>query len=154
MTDATEVEDYLPSIRPPGAGVEVADDMNRLEAAMLEMPQLEIRLTHSFAPGLYIREMTVPAGATLVGHAHRFPSLSLMLKGKAIFIDGAGERREVEAPYQVVSPPGRKVFYFLEETVWMNVFANPDNGTDIEAIEERLVDKADVWRQARAEGRV
>jgi len=38
-----------------------------LEGWLMEQPQAELGLFHHFAPGVYIREMTVPAGVMLTG---------------------------------------------------------------------------------------
>lgn len=126
-------------------------DVDAAEEALLGLPQVDFVLVHSFAPGLYIREMTVPADCMVIGHAHRQCTLNLMLKGRILVVDGDGARRELVAPYQFVSPPGRKVAHVLEETVWINVFPNPDDETDIETLEERYSDRSQAWLSHRDE---
>ncbi|TPE53077.1 hypothetical protein [Amaricoccus solimangrovi] len=127
----------------------LAADLDAAEAALLEMPQVEIPTTHDFPPGLYLREITMPAGALVIGHAHRGPTLNIMLKGRIAVVDGDGVRREIAAPFRFVSPPGRKIALVLEETVWMNILPNPDDETDVEVLEDRYTDRTDAWLSQR-----
>ena len=39
-----------------------------LEAVFLEQPQVDCPVVHRFGPGIYIREVTIPAGALSIGH--------------------------------------------------------------------------------------
>ncbi len=125
-------------------------DLDAAEVLLLQVPEIEGQLHHSFAPGLYIRELTIPAGAVILGHAHRGSTLNMMMKGRVVVHDGEGVRRVLVAPYQFVSPPGRKMAYALEETVWVNVFPNPDDETDIDALEDRYTEKSAIWLAHRA----
>ena len=127
----------------------LSDDLGAAEMTMLDLPQVEIPVVNSFAPGLYVREVTMPAGTMVIGHAHRGSTLNLMLKGRIAVIDGDGTRRELVAPHRFVSPPGRKIAHVLEETVWVNVFPNPDDETDIETLEERYADRSPAWLSHR-----
>lgn len=131
----------------------LAADLDAAERAMLEMPQVEIETVHRFPPGLYYREVTFPAGSIVLGHAHRGETLNLMLTGRIIVVDGSGERRELVAPYQFISAPGRKVARVIEETTWANVFPNEDGETDIEALEQRLFDRSQAWLEHRERAR-
>lgn len=117
-------------------------DMDVLEAAMLAQPQTECQVAHHFGPGIYIREVRIPAGLLVIGHSHRDESLNIMLAGKmALLADG--EISIVEAPFMKVTLPGRKVGYAIEDTVWQNVYAT--NETDIAKLEEMYVDKSPAW---------
>lgn len=137
-------------IEPEGFDLDtLAADLDAAEVAMLALPQVEIPTVHDFAPGLYYREVTFPPGALVIGHAHRGATLNLMLKGRIEVIDGDGVARELVAPFQFVSPPGRKIARVIEETVWVNVFPNPDDERDIEVLEERYADRSAAWLSHR-----
>jgi hypothetical protein len=117
-------------------------DLDALESAMLTQPQTECPVTHHFGPGVYIREVRIPAGLLVVGHSHRDENLNIMLAGKmALLVDG--QISIVEAPFMKVALPGRKVGYAIEETVWQNVYATDE--TDIAKLEEMYVDKSAAW---------
>lgn len=113
-----------------------------LEKEMLEMPQADCPVAHHFGPGIYIREVTLPAGIFAVGHAQRYEHLNIMLTGKVAIVDG-DQVRVLEAPLIFTGKPGRKVGYVLETCVWQNVYAT--NETDIDALEAHYLDKSKTW---------
>lgn len=113
-----------------------------LEKEMLEMPQADCPVAHHFGPGIYIREVTLPAGIFAVGHAQKYEHLNIMLTGKVAIVDG-DQVRVLEAPLIFTGKPGRKVGYVLETCVWQNVYAT--NETDIDALEAHYLDKSKTW---------
>lgn len=117
------------------------NEMDALEKVMLGLPQVECRTAHYFGPGVYIREVTMPAGACVIGHEHKQESLNMMIKGKLILIDHDNGNTELEAPYSFVGSSGRKLAYIVEDTVWQNVFPNHDNCTDVDLLEDRFITK-------------
>ena len=114
-----------------------------LEKEMLEMPQADCPVAHHFGPGIYIREVTLPAGIFAVGHAQRYEHLNIMLTGKVAIVDG-DQVRVLEAPLIFTGKPGRKVGYVLETCVWRNVYAT--NETDIDTLEAHYLDKSENWK--------
>lgn len=113
-----------------------------LEKEMLEMPQADCPVAHHFGPGIYIREVTLPAGIFAVGHAQRYEHLNIMLTGKVAIVDG-DQVRVLEAPLIFTGKPGRKVGYVLETCVWQNIYAT--NETDIDTLEAHYLDKSKTW---------
>lgn len=114
-----------------------------LEKEMLEMPQADCPVAHHFGPGIYIREVTLPAGIFAVGHAQKFDHLNIMLTGKVAIVDD-GKVRVLEAPLIFTGKPGRKVGYVIETCVWQNVYATEE--TDIDALEAHYLDKSENWK--------
>jgi quercetin dioxygenase-like cupin family protein len=115
--------------------------VNRLAAAMVDMPQLDIPAVHHFGPGIYMREVTIPAGSLVIGHHHRHPHLCILMQGTLRLLDGSGEWRTITAPLIFTAPAGRKVGLAVEgDVVFQNVFATDE--TDVEKIEDEIVDKA------------
>ena len=114
-----------------------------LEKEMLDMPQADCPVAHHFGPGIYIREVTLPAGIFAVGHAQKYEHLNIMLTGKVAIIDG-DQVRVLEAPLIFTGKPGRKVGYVLETCVWQNVYAT--NETDIDQLEDHYLDKSETWQ--------
>ena len=113
-----------------------------LEKEMLGMPQADCPVAHHFGPGIYIREVTLPAGIFAVGHAQKFDHLNIMLTGKVAIVD-EGKVRVLEAPMIFTGKPGRKVGYVIETCVWQNVYAT--NETDIDTLEAHYLDKSKTW---------
>ncbi|PJI34330.1 SET domain-containing protein-lysine N-methyltransferase [Acinetobacter pseudolwoffii] len=114
-----------------------------LEKEMLDMPQADCPVAHHFGPGIYIREVTLPAGIFAVGHAQKFDHLNIMLTGKVAIVD-EGEVRVLEAPMIFTGKPGRKVGYVIETCVWQNVYATEE--TNIDALEAYYLDKSENWK--------
>ncbi len=103
-----------------------------------QVPQLEIPVTHTFSPGIYAREITMPAGMTGVGHVHRHRHLNIALTGHAL-VTWDGQTQEIRAPFIFESMPGaQKAFHVFEDLRWITIHANPDDITDIVEI-ERLI---------------
>lgn len=112
-----------------------------LEAAMKAMPDrwIEFPVTHHFAPGVYMREMFIPKGATLTGKIHKTEHMNILSKGKLKLATEEGVRI-VEASMVVKSSPGvKRAATALEDSVWITVHSNPTDERDIDEIEARLV---------------
>lgn len=116
---------------------EIRKNILDLEARMRDMEQLPIQLRHYFAEGLYIREITIPAGATAVGYIHKYEHVRFILKGDVTITTEHGSKR-VKAPDTAITTPGTKAaVYAHEETVWTTVHATQE--TDIPTLEATLV---------------
>lgn len=102
--------------------------------------QVECPLVHHFSPGIYCREIFMPAGTFIIGHIHKTQHLNVILSGKAtVLMDG--EIHHVEAPAVIESKPGvRKVLLIEEDMRWMTVHANPTDSRDLVQIEEDTVE--------------
>lgn len=123
-------------------------DFDAVEAMMLEQEQLECPVQHYFGPGIYIREVFLPAGTYVMGHAHKKPTMNILLKGKmAVMVNG--EARVIEGPYIFNSEPGRKLAYVMVDCVFQNLHATDE--TDLDKIEEIFIDKSDAWKNKQVE---
>ena len=118
-------------------------DLELTEAAMLEHPQIECPVQHHFGPGIYIREVMMPAGVLVMGHHHKGPCMNVLVQGSMLIIDPEGEPRQIDAPLTFTTGPGRKVAYMLSDVVFQNIFATEE--TDVDVLEELLIEKSDAW---------
>lgn len=101
----------------------------------------ECPVKHHFAPGLYAREMFIPAGMTVVGKTHRFAHLNSVTKGRILVASEFGSR-EVEAGETFVSQPGiKRCGYALEDTIWVTY--HPTEETDLAKIESHVIEPED-----------
>ncbi len=108
-----------------------------LENVLLQMPQVELELEHFFAPGVYARQITVPAGVVLTGYIHKTEHLCIVSKG-AIEIRAEGETKLVTAPATFISKAGvKRAGYAIEDTVWTTIHAT--DCTDVPTLERELV---------------
>jgi hypothetical protein len=93
-------------------------------------------LTHSFSDGIYVREIFIPKGMFAIGRIHKTNHSFFMMKGKLRFFTETGVK-EIESPYYGIGVAGTKrVCIALEDTVFVNVFPNPNNIRDIEELED------------------
>lgn len=120
--------------------------IKRLEEAMLALPQADLPLDHFFASGVYVRQMTAPAGALLVGHAHKTEHVCILLKGSMTIATPDGIKT-ISAPMTFIAPPGRKVALVLEDIVFQNIHATEER--DLDKLEELLVEKSDAWSESQ-----
>ena len=115
-----------------------------LEAEFLKQEQVDCPVVHRFGPGIYIREVFIPAGTLSIGHAQKTTHLNVMLKGRVMMINANGSKTEMVAPTTFVAEPGRKIGYILEDMVWQNIYATDlKNADDVEAY---FIEKSEDWR--------
>lgn len=128
--------------------IAVTTSLDQIEAMMLAAPQIDCPVQHHFGPGIYMREAFLPAGTYVMGHAHKDEHMNIMLKGKmAVIVNG--EAKVIEGPYIFTGQPGRKLAYIIEDTIFLNAYAT--NETDVDALEEMVVEKSDAWKNAQQE---
>jgi len=126
------------------------EGIEQVEAAMLNLPQADCPVAHHFGPGIYIREVTLPAGIFAIGHLQKYPQLNVMLSGK-VLMQKDDEMKLMTAPFIFVGEPGRKVGYVLETCVWQNIYATDE--TDIDKLEEMFLDKSETWNEFEKENK-
>lgn len=102
-----------------------------LEAEMLKQEQIEIPLKHYFSPGVYAREITIPAGTLLTGKIHKYEQLNILSGGEISVLTHEGMKR-VCAPFTVVSPPGTKRIAFAHtECTWTTILHTEEKDPDV-----------------------
>lgn len=107
----------------------------RLQEAMLPQKCEQPEPNHFFAPGMYLRELTVPAGMLLVGKTHRHAHFLVVTKGRAEVLSEFG-RTVVEPGHISVSQAGvKRVVLALEDTQFITVHLNPTDTEDLVVIE-------------------
>lgn len=134
---------YYPTTVTYGKGFAVALSMNQkvkaLEYELMAMPQADIITTHTFLPGIYERTITIPAWVVLTGAEHK-TSYRVRLEKGTIAVNTDDGVKILTAPCEFESKAGiqRAGRVFDEEVVWVDVYDNPDNCTDIAILEDRL----------------
>lgn len=123
--------------------VSSSKNIESTENKMLKMEQAECPVVHTFGPGLYIREVTMPKGALAIGHHQIFDQMNVFLRGKIVMVSNDGSKIELSAPMMFTGKPGRKMGYVLEEVVWLNIY--PTEERDIETLESTYLRKSDTW---------
>lgn len=143
----------------PGASEDLSPaEIDRINAHLEEMERellfnpevygqapIECPLRHVFAPGVYYRQITMPAGANIIGHKHRTRHLNIVLKGKAL-VQMNDREALIEGPAAFISGAGvRKRLQIIEDMVWVTI--HPTEETDLEKLEEMLIEKSPTFLQ-------
>ena len=98
-------------------------------------------LKHSFADGIYIRQMGMDKDSVVVGAIHNHLHAWFLLTGKITIITESSQE-EFIAPCYVVSTPGvKRVIYAEEESLFVNIHKNPSNTQNLDELEAEIVSK-------------
>lgn len=110
--------------------------VNALEKALLEVPQVDCPIRHHFAPGVYAREITIPAGTVVVGAIHKTDNLVIVSMGRLRIVTDDGTT-EVRAGDTFTCKAGAKnAMFALEDARWTNLLHNPENITETAVLVE------------------
>ena len=98
-------------------------------------------LKHTFADGIYVRQMSMGVGTVVVGAIHKHLHVWFLLAGN-ISVVTENTIEDYVAPCYVVAKPGTKrVIYANEDSIFVNVHKNPTNSQDIDWLEKEIVAK-------------
>jgi hypothetical protein len=122
-----------------GFGLTLPEKVKALQDELLKMPQAEIITTHTFLPGVYERAITIPAWVVLTGAEHKTPYRVRLEKGKiAVTTDDGVKVFTAPCEFEANAGLQRAGRVFDEEVVWVDVYDNPDDCTDLAVLEDRL----------------
>lgn len=108
-----------------------------------KIPQVDCPLKHYFAPGVYIREIFMPAGSIVIGKIHKTEHFNIIQRGLVSLIDENFKREDL-GPSTFVSKAGvQKVLYIHEDTIWSTVHLTSER--DLEALEAQLIEPHDSY---------
>ena len=107
-----------------------------IEAALKQMPQVEVPLRHCFGNKVYVREMTAPKGSILIGKMHKYKQVNIVVKGDISVLTEDGWKR-LKAGDMFESPAGIKRAGFThEDTVWTTICGTEE--TEVNKAEDEL----------------
>ena len=118
---------------------DIQEKVLALQDELLKMPQANIVTIHTFLPNTYERKIIVPPGVILTGAEHKIPYRVRLEKGTIAVTTDDGVK-VLTAPCEFLAPAGtqRAGWVFDEEVIWVDVYDNVDNCTDIPTLEDRL----------------
>ena len=101
----------------------------------------EFALKHSFADGIYVRQMLMKKDSVVVGAIHNHLHVWFLLTGH-ITVATEDSTQDYVSPCYVVSTPGvKRVILANEESIFVNVHKNPTNTQDLDKLEAEIVSK-------------
>jgi len=96
-------------------------------------------LKHTFADGIYVRQMDMKAGSAVVGAIHNHLHVWFLLTGHLTVATEDGIEEFIAPCYVVASPGSKRVIYAMEDSIFINVHKNPKNIKNIEKLEKEIV---------------
>lgn len=95
--------------------------IDKLQADMGLLPQMDLPVRNVFAGGCYARELFIPKGTVLIGKLHLTDHINICTEGDLTFLTPEGPKR-VKAPAMFAAPAGtKKLAYANEDTRWINI---------------------------------
>ena len=99
----------------------------------------KFKYKHTFADGIYVRQMTIEQGEIIIGAIHKHLHVWFLLTGSLTI----GNKESVEdyiAPCYVISKPGaQRAIYANEDSIFVNIHKNPTNTQDLDELEAEIV---------------
>lgn len=129
----------------PRAGIK------QIEEALAALPQADMPVRHHFTPGLYCREIHMPAGTMATSMEHKTEHPFILSAGVVEVIDSHGNAELLQAPHFGITKPGTKrVLRVLADAVWTTFHATGE--TDVVKIGEAILvptarTTAEAWRR-------
>lgn len=110
-----------------------------LQNELFKLPQADIVTEHTFLPKVYERKITIPPWVVLTGAEHKTPYRVRLEKG-TIAVNTENGVKMLNAPCEFEASAGmqRAGRVFENEVVWVDVYENLDDCTDIATLEHRL----------------
>jgi len=95
----------------------------------------DMPVTHSFEPGMYVREMFIPKDTYFIGREHRHGHHCVLVSGSVVVMSADGET-PLSAPAELMTVPGyQMVLRALTDVVGRTYHPNPAESRDIAALE-------------------
>jgi hypothetical protein len=104
---------------------------------MAKAPPVNLPLVHRFTPGMYVREVFMPAGVLVTTPIHLTEHPFTIIQGVVdVYQEGIGVER-LTAPYVGITKPGtRRLLLVREDTIWVTFHVT--TLTDVKEIEDTI----------------
>lgn len=125
--------------------------LDELEVAMAKLPQVDLEVVHRFTPGLYIREIQIPAGTLLTSMVHKTEHPFVLSAGTIMVTSDTEGSVVYEAPYTGITVPNtRRALKALTDVVWTTFHVTDE--TDVDKIGQQILEPKDMSHIEEAMG--
>ena len=114
------------------------EDINKLQAEMVKMPQVELETEHYFSDGMYCRKVSRKAGTLIVGKVHKKAHFFMCAKGEIIAWTENGMKKLVAGDIIESKPGTKRVTLAVSDAIGIT-FHKTDK-TDLDEIEAELIE--------------
>jgi hypothetical protein len=135
MTEDFAVKDFMQSL-----GLNAIGDLDRIEAQMVAaLPPVQCDLTHTFCPGMYVRQIFMPAGSLITSKIHRTEHPYVISMGRVSVWTAEDGVQHLSAPHTGITSPGtRRLLFIWTDTVWTTFHAT--ELTSVDEIEAHILE--------------
>lgn len=110
-------------------GSDAWQKIEALESVLERLPQEFVAQNHIFTPGLYLREVFIPAGTLLTTRIHLVEHPFIISAGVVSVWDNEWET--LRAPHSGVTKPGtRRILYAHTDVIWSTIHATDKTDPD------------------------
>tara|TARA_R100000742_G_C4277646_1_gene99714 strand:+ start:804 stop:1286 length:483 start_codon:yes stop_codon:yes gene_type:complete len=96
-------------------------------------------LKHTFADGIYVRQMSMNKGSWCIGKIHKHLHVWFLLTGRITVVTEDSKEEYISPCYVKAKPGTKRVIFCNEDCIFVNIHKNPDELRDIEEIEKQIV---------------
>ena len=122
--------------------VPTRDQIDRLQAEMIKMPQANLQTEHFFSPGMYCRRVFRPAGTLIVGKVHKAPHFFLCAMGEIIAWTESGMKKLRPGDVVECRPGTKRVTLAVTDAIGITI--HKTDKTDLDEIETELIEPDDL----------
>jgi hypothetical protein len=115
--------------------------VDQLEKAMINSGKAPAacQWTHIFTPGLYTRQIFMPAGSLITSEIHKTEHPFIVSQGVVSVLMEGEEELKIKAPYIGVTKPGtRRVLFVHEDCIWTT--CHPTDKTTVEEVAAEILE--------------
>ena len=114
------------------------EQIDRLQAEVAKLPQVEPVTDHFFVPGMYCRRVFRTAGTLVIGKVHKADHFFVCVSGELIAWSETGMRHMKPGDVIESKPGTKRVTLALTDAIGMTV--HKTDKTDLDEIEEELIE--------------
>ena len=96
-------------------------------------------LKHTFADGIYIRQMDMKSDSMVIGAIHNHLHAWFLLTGHLMVVTEDTTEEFIAPCYVLATPGSKRVIYAMEDSIFVNIHKNPNNIKDIKKLEDEIV---------------
>lgn len=125
------------------AATSMRSAIDRLQVELAKLPQFEPKTEHYRVKGMYLRTVWSPKDSVIVGKVHKTEHFYAVISGRVQVTTESGlvELDARDGPQILKCPAGTKRAVLVLEDAWrITVHLNPKDLTDIEELENSLVE--------------
>lgn len=138
MTELVPIEDRALQLQIRNQIQEFESDLATLPEAVHGDNEV-CPLKHSFANGIYMREIRIPQGMVLTGKIHRHAHPNVLLEGEVLVVTEQKGLERLRGPMAMISDGATKrALVALTDVVWLT-FHNVGEERDLKKIEEMVI---------------